>query len=237
MKKFIQFFCLLLATGICYAQPTFYGLTSYNTISKYSVASNSLTAAYSFKTKEGLRPISGNGLCKGPDGKLYGMTNSGGFHYGVIFKIDPFSSEYTVVHIFNYSDGGYPTGALTLGQNGLLYGMTNSGGANNNGVIFSFNPGTSVYVKLKDLEAETGWFPYGNLMQAADKNFYGMTSAGGAFSQGVIFCFNPLTSIYTKIFDFNGSNGSGPNGSLIQGINGKLYGMTLAGGNHPSIIN
>ena len=42
--------------------------------------------------------------------------------------------------------------------------------------------------------------------------------------------FDPSASIYTKLKDFDNTNGGYPFGSLIQASNGKLYGMASAGG-------
>ncbi|CAN5460032.1 hypothetical protein BH10BAC3_BH10BAC3_17470 [soil metagenome] len=109
--------------------------------------------------------------------------------------------------------------------------MTTNGGSGDGGVIFSFDPASSIYAKLKDLVAPDGIHPAGSLIQASDGKLYGMTSNYGQFNgAGVIFSFNPSSSIYTKLMDFNGTNGSNPLGSLIQASNGKLYGITSRGG-------
>lgn len=88
--------------------------------------------------------------------------------------------------------------------------MTFQGGTNNVGVIFSFDPSTTVYTKLKDFDNNSGAYPQGNFMQASDGKLYGMTSSGGTIGSGVIFSFDPSTSVYTKIEDYAGANGAGP---------------------------
>ena len=56
-----------------------------------------------------------------------------------------------------------------------------------------------------------------------------MTSKGGAYAQGNIFSVDTDGSNYKDLLDFNGSNGSSPQGAVAR--SGKhLYGMTLAGG-------
>jgi uncharacterized repeat protein (TIGR03803 family) len=57
-----------------------------------------------------------------------------------------------------------------------------------------------------------------------------MTKSGGAYNLGVLFEYDPLSDIYTKKIDFDGSNnGSYPFGSLIL-YQDQLYGMATYGG-------
>src|SRR5688500_17073739 len=114
-------------------------------------------------------------------------------------------------------------------SDGKLYGMTLQGGIIGYGVIFSFDPSSSTYTKLKDFDNINDGYPYGSLMLASDGKLYGMTYQGGS-SAGVIFSFDPSSSTYTKLKDFDYTNGSRPNGSLIQASNGKLYCITNSGG-------
>ncbi|MHB8261931.1 MAG: choice-of-anchor tandem repeat GloVer-containing protein [Bacteroidia bacterium] len=126
-----------------------------------------------------------------------------------------------------------PQGYLVQASDGMLYGMTYYGGANNDGVLFQYNPSTSTYTDKFDFGgANDGYYPQGDLMQASDGMLYGMTSAGGINLEGVLFQYNPATSIYTKKFDFGSTNGSYPVGALIQASDGMLYGLTNAGGTY-----
>jgi hypothetical protein len=65
-------------------------------------------------------------------------------------------------------------------------------------------------------------------MQASDGKLYGMTRRWKIMS-GVIFSFDPATSTYTKLKDFDDTNGANPYGDLVQASDGKLYGMTSEG--------
>ncbi len=194
------------------------------------VASNS--DAYT-NYKHGVIPV--GKLCESQNGKLYGMTHSGGaYNLGVLYKWDPISDKYLKMLDFNRLDNGAnPQGSLIMAQNGKLYGMTEYGGANNEGLIFEWDPEAEVFLKMLDLSRyESGRFPYDSeLMQADNGKFYGMTSMGGANDLGVLFEWDPNTNILTKKVDFDGANnGSTPRGSLMQADNGKLYGMTWGGG-------
>ena len=72
--------------------------------------------------------------------------------------------------------------------------------------------------------------PNGKMIKATDGKLYGMTTEGGASGHGVIFSFDPATSNYTVLKNFNKTDGANPHGSLFQASDGKLYGMTYQGG-------
>lgn len=94
------------------------------------------------------------------------------------------------------------------------------------------------YTKLLDFDLTNGWGPFGSLF--SDGTFlYGMTASGGTtfpYNMGVVFKIKPDGTAYSKLLDFDGTNGSTPYGSLISdGI--FLYGMTETGGiNNKGII-
>ena len=75
---------------------------------------------------------------------------------------------------------------------------------------FSFDPSSSTYTKLKEFDGTNGASPYGSLIQASDGKLYGMTSQGGSNGYGVIFSFDPSSSTYTKLKDFDYTNGASP---------------------------
>jgi uncharacterized repeat protein (TIGR03803 family) len=74
-------------------------------------------------------------------------------------------------------------------------------------------------------------------VQGSDGNFYGTTGAGGATNPcpdgaagcGTIFEITPQGTL-TTLQSFNGTNGTSPQGELIQGTNGAFYGTTSYGG-------
>ena len=193
---------------------------------------NNETVQKSFFLYKGDNPQYSN-LIQASDGNLYGITSNGGANYeGVLFQYNPSTNSYADLFDFNQTNGSNPTGSLIQASDGNLYGMTSAGGANGDGVLFQYNLSTNTYTKMLDFAGTTnGSTPYGSLMQASDKNLYGMTYGGGANGYGVLFQYNLSTNTYTKELDFAGAtNGSYPYGSLIQANNGNLYGMTYQGG-------
>src|ERR1017187_31606 len=150
---------------------------------------------------------------------------------GVIFPFDLSGSKYNRLKDFGSNASGSSLGGnLIQAYNKKLYGMTYDGGSNGVGVIFSFDPSTSIYTKLKDFDNNSGRNPLGGLIQPNDGKLYCMTNRGGNNDVGVIFSFEPSTSTYTRLMDFNGANGASPYGWLVQASGGKLYGMTAGGG-------
>ncbi len=212
-----------------------YGMTNRETVANgvifsFDPSSSVYTKLKDFTFNESGTYVSGI-LAKAADGKLYGLSNQGGsYGYGVIFSFDPSGFTYTKLKDFDNINGANPYGSLMQASDRKLYGMTHGGGSNGVGVIFSYDPLSSTYTKLKDFDQPGGAIPSGSLMQASNGKLYGMTYSGGSNYAGVIFSFDPVSSTYTNLKDFDNTNGWGPEGNLVQASNGKLYGMTLFGG-------
>lgn len=162
--------------------------------------------------------------------QLWGMTAQGGSaDIGVVFRTDNNGSNASAVHTFTKTNlGARPMYNQLSEYNGKFYAMTSAGGSNDLGVIFEWDPATTIYTKKYDFNVANGSKPYGGLVFNAGK-FYGMTNSGGSNSKGVIFQWDPVTNAYQKIYDFDGTNGANPYGGLSL-HNGKLYGMTNKGG-------
>src|SRR6478735_3407867 len=103
----------------------------------------------------------------------------------------------------------------------VLYGTTTQGGNNNGGAICKLATATNTLTAAFSLDGPDGTNPeYTKLLQASDGKLYGMTTQGGIYGAessgyGVIFSYDPATSSYTKLIDFDGTNGQWPFGSLI----------------------
>jgi uncharacterized repeat protein (TIGR03803 family) len=80
-------------------------------------------------------------------GNIYGTAGGGigscGGGCGVVYKLAPQANgkwKYSVLHKFNFSDGGYPGGGLIFDKKGNLYGTASIGGPGGAGVVFEITP-------------------------------------------------------------------------------------------------
>lgn len=174
------------------------------------------------------------GLVKATNGLFYGTTFGGGLSPtgdGVIFEYNPLSDVYTRKFSFtNTSTGRQPICQMISATNGKLYGITWYGGSYSQGVLYEFDPVTSVFTKRHDFAGISGAHPQGSLIQASNGKIYGVTPEGGSSGKGVLFEFNPVTNVYTKRVDLNGTIGGNAYGRLVQAGDGNLYGIANSGG-------
>ncbi|NPD45586.1 choice-of-anchor tandem repeat GloVer-containing protein [Lentimicrobium sp. S6] len=207
------------------------GASNYGVLFEYDQANGIYTIKVDFETDKGRSPV--GSLIQASNGMLYGMNQTGGANLGgVLFEYDPVNDVYTnKIDFDNILTGRYSQGSLIQASNDKLYGMTSNGGTDGLGVLFEYDLGSSTFSKKIDFDGSIkGANPLGSLIQASNGKLYGMTSNGGTDDLGVLFEFDPVTGDYIKRLDFDGDNGSSPQGSLMQASNGKLYGMTFYGG-------
>lgn len=142
----------------------------------------------------------------GPDGGLYGTTESGGNQYcpsdsnipgcGIVFRLQPGATvceavncpwTETILHTFGGADGMLPSAEVAFDQLGNLYGTTFNGG-------------------LADCSAGCG-------------TIYEISPSNGGWAETVLYAFS------------GGNDGAYPQSGLIFDSSGNLYGTASAGGN------
>ncbi|MCB0423709.1 MAG: T9SS type A sorting domain-containing protein [Mangrovimonas sp.] len=230
------------------------GQSDVGVIFKTDANGGNIEVPYDFFKTDGYEPVY-NEVIQASDGKFYGMAPyTGPYLYGeyfdndskdgVLYQYDPITGAYETKFKFGINDfGAYDSsnGIIPFGSlvevNTKLYGTTNGGGDYNDGVIFEYDYTTETFTKLYDFndDIQEGRIPQSKLMQASNGKLYGMTFRGGANNFGVVFEFDLETNTYTKKIDFDGNTlnmGKNPHGSLFEASNGKLYGMTEAGGTY-----
>jgi uncharacterized repeat protein (TIGR03803 family) len=141
------------------------GASGNGVIFSYDRTSNTYTDLYDFDGTHGSNPYSG--LIQATDGKLYGMTYTGGsFNKGTIFSYDIPTAHYTLIHNFDGVNGSFPKGALFQASNGTLYGTTYYGGAYSDGTAFSYDITTSTYTVLASFDGTAGSYPQSDITEA-----------------------------------------------------------------------
>ncbi len=145
----------------------------------------------SFTGPNGSNPL-GPMLWDSQDGVLYGTTRFGGANNdGTIFAF--FKGVITTLASFDGVDGQDPQGNLYQDASGDLYGTTVEGGLGNLGSVFELPAGSSTIVSVASFDGiHNGSAPIGGLASDGHGNLFGVTSAGGANSDGVIYELSPL---------------------------------------------
>lgn len=221
----------LSTTNKLYGMTNLGGTYNRGTLFMYDLNTKTFEKQLNFSGDNGSAPYAD--LKFASNGKLYGMTWSGGANnMGVIIEFDPITKATTKKHDFIALTGSFPQGSFEVGSNGKLYGVTFEGGANGHGVIFEYDPSTSTYAKKFDFDgANAGSKPFSGLTLASSGKMYGMTCFGGPLQRGVFYEFETATGTYAKKFEFDFfTRGANPMGLVTESPNGKLYGLTKIGG-------
>jgi len=178
---------------------------------------------------DGSGPVSGVVL-NSNDGNLYGLTYYGGaYNNGVLYKINPNGSSYTVLHSFvgDVNEGSNPVGTLFVGADHNIYGVTANGGHYNYGTVFEYTSG-GTFSTLHSFAGAEGAHPMGITGDSSTTpTLYGVTYHGGT-GPGTLFK-TTSTGTTTALYQFAETDGGEPDSAPI--IDGNyLYGTTSSGG-------
>jgi uncharacterized repeat protein (TIGR03803 family) len=195
-------------------------------------------------------PISG--LVQATNGTFYGVDSQG---TGSVFEMAP-AGTVSTLYSFPYQSGTisglYPWAGLTQGSDGDFYGTTYAGGnlscsAYGYGVpaygpydyapteyigcgtVFRMDASGNVTILHSFSGQSDGNFPQSPLIQGTDGNFYGTTSAGGAFGNGTVFRIDSAGNfqVLHSFYSVSVSGGDSPVAALLQGADGYLYGTAV----------
>jgi uncharacterized repeat protein (TIGR03803 family) len=189
---------------------------------------------HSFSGQDGANPT--GGLVCGADGALYGTTTVGGTaDAGTIFRIAS-NGDFSTIASFNWTNGSSPYPGLTLASDGNLYGVTTFGPAayqsygQGCGTVFRVAT-NGVLTTLAVFGQTNGCHPYVPLIQAADGDLYGTTHDAGPSGARYGNIFQASTNgALRNLLTFDMLNGDSPQGPLVLGPDGAIYGVTEWGG-------
>jgi uncharacterized repeat protein (TIGR03803 family) len=171
-------------------------------------------------------------------GNLYGGASGGGIEgCGGVFKLTPTATgpwRESMIYSFNGPDGCTPDGGVIADAVGNLYGTTFYGGLYDSGSAYKLtrnSDGSWSEATLYSFADQQN--PYSELTMDAAGNLYGNIQNGGTSSHGSVYKLSPISGggwTETVLFNFDGTNGWTPTGSLSMDSAGNLYGATNAGG-------
>jgi uncharacterized repeat protein (TIGR03803 family) len=213
--------------GLLYGMTALGGTQDFGTVFRMSLG-GSVTVLFNFNGASNGSTPSGS-LVQGGDGNFYGTTANGGANLrGTVFKMTPSGVLTTLLH-FNGANGESPKGTLVEGTDGSFYGTTYFGGSSSFGTIFKITS-NGVLTTLLNFNGINGKWGGERLLLAGDGNFYGLTTGGGDNDRGTVFRLTQA-GVHTLLDSFQeGFTGASPQGALIEGPEGILYGMTGQGG-------
>ncbi|MCB0488179.1 MAG: T9SS type A sorting domain-containing protein [Cyclobacteriaceae bacterium] len=166
---------LIEVDGKLYGVNRIGGTSGDGTLFEFEIASQTFTAVAdlgAFDIAEAL----GNLVLAG-NGKLYGTSLNGGTNNkGTIFEYDIDTETVTKKISFNDVSGLNPYGGLIKEADDKLIGVTYSGGVNNQGEAYEYIPSTNTYNTRASFDATSVGGPVGELLMAANGNFYGLGS-------------------------------------------------------------
>jgi uncharacterized repeat protein (TIGR03803 family) len=126
------------------------------------------------------------------DGYLFGTTVRGGNNAGgVIYRMNPPGTMFTVIHHFGAgSDGVNPHATLLQARDRHLYGTTSSGSEGKEdpyGAIFRMHTFGGGFEIVHRFRGTDGAFPQSRMIEATDGSLYGTTAQGGKEKGGVVY--------------------------------------------------
>ncbi len=141
-------------------------------------------------------------LLLGPDNRLYGSAMSGpglpGIGVGGIYRFDPATDGYDVLHPLPQSSSVIAPGPLVMTPDGSLYGVTLGEAMNIVPALVSTlfrlrpNGGSYIYEVLRTFDfATTGVSSRAELVRGVDGLIYGYAKQGGAVGAGTLYRFDP----------------------------------------------
>ncbi|MGA2593363.1 MAG: choice-of-anchor tandem repeat GloVer-containing protein [Bryobacteraceae bacterium] len=171
-------------------------------------------------------------IFQGADGSFYGLSLTNSTSNGGIFRLTPAGSFSWLVPSFPTNGVTYDIALMQAG-NGNFYGTLPEGGTADAGSIYQVTPSGTMTTLYEFSQVNLG-IPE-TLLEASDGMLYGTARgryAAGFHGYSSIFRLNPTTGQFQTIFNFRDQALGECECSVVQGSDGKLYGVTEGGGTY-----
>jgi uncharacterized repeat protein (TIGR03803 family) len=187
---------------------------------------------YSFRVLQGLA-VAGGGCITTPTidkaGNVFGVCDGAGGAggYGTLWEYSH-EGKFSILRTFNgLTDGSEPQDSVVLDKSGNIYGTTYTGGPGGSGTLWEYSfAGVFTLLHAFTDGDDGGLLPAG---PAIDGNgiVWGTTESGPNCyycGSGTVWSYDPASSIFTTVQDFNVSEIVGPMSRLAVDRSGNLYG-------------
>jgi uncharacterized repeat protein (TIGR03803 family) len=217
-------------------------VAAFLAVSPAGAAGWTVTPLYKFGNAAPTRGENPRGdLAAASNGTLYGATERGGpTDVGTIFQLARDAKgiwRHTRLFAFAAAKGVLPQSGVVLGSDGALYGTTTLGGAKGGGTVYRLAKvsGVWTFAVLHHFDRPGGEGTGNRARLALDKagNVYGTTtnSDGNYPGDGIVYQLKRPASgsvwAFKVLLRFRGGNsGMDPEGGVIIGPNGELYGLS-----------
>lgn len=187
------------------------------------------------------------GLIRDQAGNLYGADGGGPAACGLIYELSRSGNSWVLNKLYDgfTCHGDYESigpGGLVFDNDGNLYGVTYEGGS---GQCTAYRLGCGTVFKLT--HTDSGWtantlYEFNQatdgggvvgLVRDAAGNLYGGAESGGSGGGGAVWELSPAGGggwTFTVLYNFPGSNYTGPAGRMALDAAGNLYGITQSDG-------
>jgi uncharacterized repeat protein (TIGR03803 family) len=198
---------------------TWGGGLNYGTVYRLHPDGTGFQVLHQFNRTQGFYPASS--VTFGDDGYVYGTTNyggsGGGSGYGILYRLHPDGTGFSVVHYFNNAiDNGFqPWAKVLLLGDGYLYGTTQYGGVvSGSGSVYRVLPDGTDFEILHAFDGTDGSTVQAGLVSGGDGYLYGAASQGGA-GYGTLFRLHPDGTGFEVLRYLDGSVASNPTANLL----------------------
>jgi uncharacterized repeat protein (TIGR03803 family) len=169
------------------------------------------------------------------DGNIYFGSATGGDGAGAIARLSPDNKLSTLYALKSDGKEGVSIfGPLVQGPapDDNLYGTAYFGGGEGLGTLFRVSPLDGTFTVLYNFGGgkPNAALPYTGVVFGPDGYLYGTTLNGGARNKGTVYRIAPDGTDFSILHQFDGPDGENPEGTLVVGADGQLYGTTLVGG-------